>query len=371
MFRLLVSQVRDYAIFMLDTEGHVATWNEGAERIKGYTAADIIGSHFSRFYPEEDRRAGKPEWELEIATRDGRFEDEDWRVRKDGTRFWANVVITALKDDSGELRGFAKVTRDITSRHEEEQQRAESQRQEADQLRAHATRAAELEASKSDFLNLASHELRGPVALLRGYVSMIVDGDLDIDGIQRIAPLLSGRLAQMELLIKQMLETARLEQGVLDIASEVVDLCTVTTEQVSDYQPVAAPEKRIQLDIPDSPVYVLGDRTRIATIVANLLDNAIKYSPDGSVVRVFVARRGDRAFVGVADTGTGIAAGDVGKLFQRFTRLETEQNKTIGGTGLGLYLCRHIARRHGGDILVDSTLGVGSNFTLSLPHRET
>ena len=115
-FQLFVEAVRDYAIFMLDPEGHVATWNRGAERIKGYKASDIIGSHFSRFYPEEDLRAGKPQWELKVAAKEGRFEDEGWRVRKDGSRFWANVIITAVHDETGKLIGFGKVTRDSTER---------------------------------------------------------------------------------------------------------------------------------------------------------------------------------------------------------------------------------------------------------------
>ena len=115
-FQLLVEAVRDYAIFMLDPEGHVATWNRGAERIKGYKASEIIGSHFSRFYPEEDLRAGKPQWELKVAAKEGRFEDEGWRVRKDGSRFWANVIITAVHDETGKLIGFGKVTRDSTER---------------------------------------------------------------------------------------------------------------------------------------------------------------------------------------------------------------------------------------------------------------
>jgi PAS domain S-box-containing protein len=115
-FQLFVEAVRDYAIFMLDPEGHVATWNRGAERIKGYKASEIIGSHFSRFYPEQDLQAGKPQWELKVAAKEGRFEDEGWRVRKDGSRFWANVIITAVHDETGKLIGFGKVTRDSTER---------------------------------------------------------------------------------------------------------------------------------------------------------------------------------------------------------------------------------------------------------------
>jgi PAS domain S-box-containing protein len=140
LFRLLVLGVRDYGIFMLDPGGYVVSWNAGAERIKGYTAEDIIGRHFSTFYPPEDVRSGKPEWELRVARAEGALEDEGWRVRKDGTRFWANVIITALYDDTGELRGFGKVTRDMTERRRAEQQLTDRRR-----LLAHLVEAQERE----------------------------------------------------------------------------------------------------------------------------------------------------------------------------------------------------------------------------------
>jgi PAS domain S-box-containing protein len=140
LFRLLVLGVRDYGIFMLDPGGHIVSWNAGAERIKGYTAEEIIGRHFSTFYPPEDVRAGKPDWELRVAKAEGALEDEGWRVRKDGTRFWANVIITALYDDTGELRGFGKVTRDMTERRRAEQQLTDRRR-----LLAHLVEAQERE----------------------------------------------------------------------------------------------------------------------------------------------------------------------------------------------------------------------------------
>src|SRR5690349_6924052 len=160
--RLLVESVVDYAIFMLDPEGRVTTWNIGAEKIKGYTANEIIGQHFSRFFPAEDIENGKPQRELAIAAELGRAHDDGWRIRKDGTRFWASVVITALRDEAGRLRGFGKVTRDLTEKRMAEERRNAARDAEAARLREHADRMAELERTKTQFLNLASHELRGP-----------------------------------------------------------------------------------------------------------------------------------------------------------------------------------------------------------------
>jgi PAS domain S-box-containing protein len=224
-FRLLVSGVKEYAIFMLDTSGVVVSWNEGAERIKGYREGEILGKHFSVFYEQKDIDAGKPDWELLMAEREGQFEDEGWRLRKDGTRFWASVIITALRDGSGELRGFGKVTRDITDRKLAAEQLAEQQRQEAEKLREHANRLSQLEQTKSEFLNVASHELRGPIAVLRGYLSMVEDGTLSVDELPKIMPVMSGKLQQMELLVQQMLETARLEASRFELYIELVDVC--------------------------------------------------------------------------------------------------------------------------------------------------
>src|SRR5207249_4509621 len=177
-FALFISSVVDYAIFMLDPAGVIVTWNEGAQRIKGYRADEVIGRHFSIFYPAEDARNRKPDWELEVAKREGRYEEEGWRIRKDGSRFWASVVITALRDDTGRLRGFGKVTRDLTERRKADERRNAERDAEEARLRQHADRMAELEQTKTEFLNLASHELRGPLAVLRGYNSMLQEGSI-------------------------------------------------------------------------------------------------------------------------------------------------------------------------------------------------
>ncbi len=363
---LLVSSVVDYAIFMLDPEGTIVSWNEGAERIKGYTADEVIGRHFSIFYSSEEARNRKPDWELEVAKREGRYEEESWRVRKDGSRFWASVVITALRDESGRLRGFGKVTRDLTERHEAEERRNAEREAEAARLRMHADRMAELERTKTEFLNLASHELRGPLTVIRGYNSMLEDGSIPPDQFAPVARLLEAKLAQMDFLIEQMLETARLEYDRFELYREKFDLRWVAQEQLDIFRPLAHGH-HFAIDAAHQPLIVEGDRSRIGTIIANFLDNALKYSPDGGEICCSTGRRGANIFVSVRDQGIGIASEHVARLFTRFGRLPTEQNVSIAGTGLGLFLCKEIALRHGGDITVNSEPGAGSEFTLVLP----
>src|SRR2546429_1917162 len=234
-FRLLVSGVKEYAIFMLDTSGVIVSWNEGAERIKGYQEHEILGKHFSVVYEQKDIDGGKPDWELLMAEREGQFEDEGWRLRKDGTRFWADVIITALRDKSGILCGFGKVTRDITDHKLLSERQARQQRREADKLREHANRVSQLERTKSEFLNVASHELRGPIAVLRGYLSMLDDGTLSPNELPRIMPVMSGKLQQMELLVQQMLETARLDASRFELHTELVDICRLAERVVGNY----------------------------------------------------------------------------------------------------------------------------------------
>jgi PAS domain S-box-containing protein len=365
-FALLVSAVVDYAIFMLDTSGRIISWNEGAQRIKGYAAYEIIGQHFSVFYPAEEVARGKPSAMLEIAAHDGRYEEEGWRVRKDGSKFWASVVLTALRDRDGVLHGFAKVTRDVTERHKAEQRREAEHDREAAQLRSHADQMAGLDRLKTEFLNLASHELRGPLSVVRGYNWMIRDGIVRSEELPGIAKIVEAKLAQMNLLVEQMLEAARLEADRAGLNRTTFDLIGVVLEQVAAFTWIPDLHS-IEVVKPERPLLVSADRSRIATVVANLLDNAIKYSPEADGIRLEVGQEGAFAFVAVRDRGVGIAPEHVPLLFQRFSRLPTEQNVTTAGTGLGLFLCQTIARRHGGVIDVESYPGGGSVFTLRLP----
>jgi PAS domain S-box-containing protein len=360
--RLLVNSVSDYGIFVLDPTGHVTTWNEGAERIKGYSADEILGRHFSTFYPPDDLAAGKPEMELRVASATGRFEDEGWRVRKDGTLFWANVVITALRDPEGDLVGFAKVTRDLTERRRAELQRLED-----------ARRVAEAEAAnraKSDFLTALSHELRTPLNAIGGYIDLIALGihgpitDAQRDALERV------RTSQQHLLmlITDLLNFSRIEAGHIryDVAPVPVPDVVRTVRPMIEPQ-AAARQITFDWQIPDEPAVALGDRGKIDQILLNLVTNAVKYTEPGGRVTVRQLRHGDAVALEVSDTGVGIPADQFEAIFEPFTQVGRSLTSHHEGAGLGLAISRELARAMGGDLVVQSEVGTGSRFTLILP----
>lgn len=233
--------------------------------------------------------------------------------------------------------------------------------------RSRADRLAELEELKRRLLNLAAHELRGPVAVLRGYLSMLADGSLDATAQRRIVPILVAKATHMDLLITQMLEGARLDEGRLTLRRRAVDLGVMVRQVIDVAALLAPPGVSVFLDAGLRPIVTDGDPDRLSTIVSNLVDNAIKYSPDGGLVHVTVGTAGARCFVRVRDSGLGIADEDLPVLFTRFGRIVTPENSHIGGTGLGLSLSQELAAMHGGEITVSSRAGAGSEFTLWLP----
>jgi signal transduction histidine kinase len=233
-------------------------------------------------------------------------------------------------------------------------------------------RLAAIERNKTQFLNLASHELRGPLTVVRGYVSMLEGGllgDLNERG-RKAVPVISAKVLEMNALIEQMIEAARLEDGALMLRPEANDLRDLVNAAVDSARPVLDGEHEIRVKCPDRPVHVRVDGERVKTIVSNLVGNAIKYSPMGGTVDVDVVNRGGIARVSVKDQGVGIAKEDLPILFTRFGRVSTPETDHLPGTGLGLFLGRQLARLHGGEITVDSEPGRGSTFTLHLPVSE-
>jgi PAS domain S-box-containing protein len=352
-FRLLVEGVEDYAIFMLDPLGHVATWNSGAERIKGYAAKEIIGRHFSLFRVEAERQAGRCEQELETATRVGRFEEEGWRLRKDGSLFWANMVLTAIRNPAGELVGFAKVTRDLTDRRRLEEERLQ---------RAHAEEAVRL---RDQFLSIASHELRTPLTAvqidLQGLQERLGEGD------DRTAKRLGRAVRNADrlvALVDSLMDVTRIAVGKVALKTSSMDLAETTAQVVDSFRESAAKAGCALSFVTAGQISGRWDRLRLEQVILNLLSNAFKYAAGTPVTLAVSVQAGD-AVLEVADRGPGVPEADLARIFGRFERAASPRH--YGGLGLGLYLSREIVEAHGGTIEARNPPGGGACFTIRLP----
>jgi PAS domain S-box-containing protein len=351
-FRLIIDAVEDYAIFMLDPQGRVATWNSGAERLKGYAAKEIIGQHFERFRLDADVREGHAQHELEQAARSGRVESEGWRRRKDGSRFWASVVLTAIRNSSGELLGFAKVTRDLTDRHR------------LDDERLHRARAEEAVRLRDEFLSIASHELKTPLTTIQ----------IELQGLQELATgdeRLAKRLGRaarnadrLAALIDSLMDVSRLAVGGLTLKPEPLDLSKLVS-QLAEWLRPSASKVGCQLAFSTSgSIHGCWDRLRLEQVVLNLCANAFKYGA-GKPVWLSVSREDDQALIEVSDAGSGIPERDLERIFGRFERAASQRH--YGGLGLGLYVSREIVEAHHGTISARNLPEGGARFTVRLP----
>ena len=352
-FRLLVGTVRDYAIYMLDPNGRVVSWNRGAEQIKGYSAEEIVGRHFSCFYPPEAVAAGAPEHALAMAAEKGRFEEENWRLRKDGSRFWADVVITAVRDEEGKLFGFATVTRDLTER-----------KRTNELLRRHT---AQLEAANVEldaFAYSVSHDLRAPLRSIDGFSQALLEdyaGQLDAAGqdyLQRVR----AATQRMATLIDDLLDLSRVTRSEMTIAP--VDLSELARELATEFTS-GDPERHVEIVItPD--VAVRADRGLLRVVLQNLMGNAWKFTGKRSDARIevgVVAADGERAYY-VRDNGAGFDMAYASKLFGAFQRLHRVTE--FPGTGVGLATVQRIIHRHGGRVWAESAVGRGATFYFTL-----
>ena len=357
-FRALVSGVKDYAIFMLDANGLIASWNEGAERIKGYRAEEIIGKHFSCFYTAEDNASGKPAAELLQVVKDGKFEEEGWRLRKDKSRFWANVLITPLRDDNGDLWGFSKITRDITERKNAETLLAEKMQE--------LSRSNE---ELGQFASVASHDLQEPLRMVCSYMTLLSQrykGKLDADADEFIAFAVDGA-GRMQTLVKDLLAysqvgttglTLRNTSSEKSLQQALVNLRGIieTSGALVTHDPLPA---------------VMADEMQLSQLFQNLVGNAIKYQNSG-IPKVHVSavmNREKKWNFSVQDNGIGIDSKNFDRIFGMFQRLNTREK--FEGTGIGLAICKKIVERHGGNISVESQPGQGSTFHFALAEGTT
>jgi PAS domain S-box-containing protein len=359
-FRAMIESVKDYAIFMLDIDGRVASWNVGAERLHGYSELEVVGEHCSKFYPADEVDHGKPARDLEAAIRLGRMEDKSWRVRRDGTKFLAEVVITPVYDSHRKLRGLAKVTRDVTAPQEYEES-----------LRVAKREADRANGAKSLFLANMSHEIRTPMNAVIGLTYLLEQTSLDSEQTELVAQINVASKALLAV-ITDVLDISKIEAGEL-LISRVAFSPRELLKGLHAIMLVQADRKGItlQLDLPDDlPAALHGDAVRLNQILTNLLSNAIKFTERGSVT-LSVHLLGSRptsstmAFM-VRDTGIGIDVSAQARLFTPFIQADESITRSYGGTGLGLSIINSLSKLMGGKVEFTSTVGVGSEFRVVL-----
>ncbi|MBN9385562.1 MAG: PAS domain S-box protein [Chitinophagaceae bacterium] len=355
-FSLLVQHVNDYAIFMIDPQGKVVTWNRGAGQIKGYEAHEIIGRHISVFYTDEDIERQTPEDNLVKAAEMGSFENVGLRKRKDGSVFYADVVFTCMRNDSGEITGYIKITKDITN-----------QMKAAEEMKLSLQREKDLNEMKSRFVSLASHEFKTPLSVILSSTSLIEKysapemADKRMRHIQRI----KSNVKNLRQILGDFLSLEKLEEGVVRNSPSAANIVELGEEVITDMEESCKSGQRIELEIRGEPRVVTVDVHLLRNILNNLLSNAVKYSPEHTSARFIIEFLTSSIRFTVADNGIGIPTEELEHLFERFFRASNTSG--ISGTGLGLSIVKKYLDLMEGQIDVTSEPGKGTTFTITIP----
>ena len=346
----LVQNIKDHSIFMMDLEGNITTWNAEAERIIGYTEAEILGRNFSVIFTPEDLLAGMSKQELRLARENGRAEDRRWHVRKDASRFWALGIVTPMHDAGGNLSGFSKILRDMTDR-----KRAEQALQEADR-------------HKDVFLATLAHELRNPMVPLRNGLQLL-RLTTEPEAREQARAMMERQLGQMVRLVDDLLDISRISRNKLELRKARIDLWAVVQSAVETARPqIEANGHTLTVTLPPSPVYLHADLTRLAQVFWNLLNNSAKYTEPGGRITLTAKVQGAEAVVTVEDTGIGIPAEALPRLFELFSQVDRNLDRAQGGLGIGLALVKGLTESHGGTVEVfGAGVGKGSSFVVRLP----
>ncbi|RYZ29716.1 MAG: PAS domain-containing sensor histidine kinase [Chitinophagaceae bacterium] len=370
-YRSLVEQVTDYGIFMLDEKGRIISWNEGAKKIKGYTYEEVYGKYFSIFYPEEDVINGKPSFELKKAIAEGKYEEEGWRIKKDGSRFWANVVITAVYNPNGTLIGFSKVTRDLTERKEAERALRESYeryRELSSKLKEINNELSYANKELEQFTSIVSHDLQEPIRTIKSFLQLI---EMKLNGGQAdqlysyIAKSI-GAADRMRELIKNLLHYSQLNKN--EVIETEIDVKVLLNEALQNLRS-AVEATNASITIETEVDTIIGDPVQLLQVIQNLISNALKFT-NGDEPHVKIRCYEENGYIkfAVSDNGIGIAESDRQKVFEIFRRLHTK--KDYPGTGIGLAICKKIVDRHKGRIWPESEPGKGTTFYFTLNEEE-
>jgi PAS domain S-box-containing protein len=356
LYDALVEHVRDFAIVMLDPAGTVVSWNRGAQRILGYEEEAIVGRHFSLFFTPEDVANGRPEFELKEARDRGSIEDDNWLMRKDGSRFFGSGITSRLPGEP--LRGYSKIFRDLTDRRRLEEE-------------AHK-RVEELAAAdryKDEFLAMLAHELRGPLAPIANALEILRLESSHSTTARQARAILERQVAHMTRLIEDLLDVARISKGKIALRKERTDLNDILERAVEASRPfIEARQHTLVVNRPDRPIWLTADAARLEQALNNLLTNSAKYTLPGGRIWLTAQRSGNRANVSVRDNGIGIAPGLLANVFELFVQGERTPDRAQGGLGIGLTLVKSIVEMHGGGVrALSAGVGHGAEFVLELP----
>ncbi|MFL5730340.1 MAG: PAS domain S-box protein [Cytophagaceae bacterium] len=363
--RLLVEAVKDYAIFMLDPKGKVASWNSGAERLKGYTKEDIIGKHFSIFYPEEAKKRKYPDYELKMAAKDGRYEDEGLRVKKDGSTFYANVIITALRNKDNELIGFSKITRDLSERRLTEEKLNKLNREletrvneRTEELSNTVSKLKRINADLDTFVYTASHDLKAPISNLEGLLTIVLaEGENQSPEIVQYLGFMKQSIEKLKVVISELTNISRVQKD-MEEDVETVNFNELIEEFCITHQDIIKNNK-VKFAKSLSEISIKFSKKNLRSILDNLLTNAIKYRSERKPeIQIKTSRQGEFVKLTVKDNGLGISAENQPKVFTMFKRFHTH----VEGSGVGLYIVKRIIENAGGHIDVKSKQGEGSTF---------
>jgi PAS domain S-box-containing protein len=357
MYRQLIESMEDYAVFLMDCQGRVMSWNPGAQRLLGYRQEEILGRDFAVFFTPEDLRSGARDHELQMAAATGRASDDRWHVRKDGSRFFGSGITTSVRNDQGEIAGFAKVLRDFTERKRLEEE-----------LRSRAEALARADREKDEFLAVLAHELRNPLAPIF-YALQLLSQDADANAHRQARSIVERQVRRLARLIDDLLDASRIATGKLELRKGRVEVNRLVQHAVETAQPFLTTRRhQLTLTLPGEEIWLEADPSRLEQVLTNLLHNAAKFTDEGGHISLLVEPRAGEVVLRVRDTGMGIPPEVLPRIFEPFIQGNRTNDPSQGGLGIGLTLARRLVELHGGTLLATSDgAGQGSEFAVTLP----